>query len=433
MQGTPALPSAPLPVRDRLRGSLARTGQALATYNFRLFFIGQLISNTGNQLTNVALILFVLGLGHSGLAVGALAACQFGPLVGLSAWAGAVADRSDKRRLLLVTQSLEMAQSAGLAAVAFSPHPSLVLSYALAAAGGVLLAFDNPLRRSFVTEMVSHDDLPNAVVLYGTIVSLSQVSGPALAGVLVTTVGFGWCFVLDAVTYVAVLGCLVMMREDELFRQPPRPRTGREVREGLRYVASVPWLWISFGMFAAIGVFTFNLRVALPLFVTGSLHRGDVAFTMLYATLSAGGVIGTLVVAQRKLVQLRHAVAAALVLGCTMLLLSFMPSVYAAVPAALFVGAASIVYMTASTTIAQVDTRRDMHGRVLALQTALIGATALVGGPVVGRLADLAGGRAPIAIGGLVCLAAAGFGELGRRRFSPRPVGLSGDVLRRRG
>lgn len=403
---------------SRARAALGRTFQSLASRNFRLFFVGQTISNTGNQLTNLALILFALELGHSGLAVGALAACQFGPLIVLSAWAGAVADRTDKRRALVVTQSLEMAQSASLAVLAFMPSPSLALLYALALAGGVLLAFDNPLRRSFVPEMVSQDQLPNAVVLYSTIVALSQVAGPALAGVLVTSVGFGWCFVLDALTYLAVLACLAAMREGELFRLPPKARTGREVREGFRYVAAVPRLWLSFAMFALIGIFSFNLRVALPLFVTRSLHGTEVAFAVLYAVLSSGAVLGTLMVAQRKLVELRHAIGAAAMLGVAMLVLSLMPSVRVAVPAAFCVGAASIVYMTATTTIAQVGTRHDMLGRVLALQTALIGGTALVGGPVVGQLADLAGGRAPIAIGGLACLAAAAFGELGRRRFS---------------
>ncbi len=416
---TPVSPaSSASAVRARARTALGKTFLSLSTYNFRLFFIGQLVSNTGNQLTNVALILFVLKLGHSGLAVGALAACQFGPLVALSAWAGAFADRSDKRRMLLVTQGLEMAQSIALAVLAFLPHPSLVLLYAIGIFGGVLLAFDNPLRRSFVPEMVSKDSLPNAVVLYSTIVALSQVLGPALAGALIASVGFGWCFALDAVTYLAVITCLVMMRERELYRQPPRARTGREVREGLRYVASVPRLWVSFAMFALIGVFSFNLRVALPLLVTGPLHGADVAFTVLYATMSCGAVVGTLVVAHRRLVELRHAVTGASALGCAMLLLSSMPSVPLAVPAAFFVGAASMIYMTASTTIAQVDVRPDMHGRVLALQTALIGGTALVGGPIVGSLADLAGARAPVAIGGLVCLASAGLGELGRRRFS---------------
>ena len=189
------------------------------------------------------------------------------------------------------------------------------------------------------------------------------------------------------------------------------------MREGLAYVASVPRLWISFAMFACVGLFSFNLRVALPLFVTRSLHGTEVAFAALYATSSSGAVVGTLVVAHRRLVELRHVVVGALALGFAMLLLSVMPSVHAAAPAAFLVGAASIVYMTAATTIAQVDTRRDMHGRVLALQTALIGGTALVGGPIVGHIADLAGGRAPIAIGGVVCVAAAGLGELGRRRF----------------
>jgi MFS family permease len=405
--------------RGRARAAFGKTFQSLVTYNFRLFFVGQLISNTGNQLTNVALILFVLKLGHSGLAVGALAACQFGPLVVLSAWAGAVADRTDKRRALLVTQSLEMAQSATLAVLAFLPHPSLLVLYALAFAGGVLLAFDNPLRRSFVPEMVSKEDLPNAVVLYSTIVALSQVSGPALAGALVTTVGFGWCFALDALTYLAVIACLVMMRTSALFRQPPKARTGREVREGLAYVASVPRLWISFAMFACVGLFFFNLRVALPLLVTRSLHGTGVAFAVLCAIMSSGAVVGTLVVAHKRLVELRQVVVGALALGCAMLLLSVMPSVHAAVIAAFFVGAAGIVYMTASTTIAQIDIRRDMHGRVLALQTALIGGAALVGGPLVGQIADLAGGRAPIAVGGVVCLLAAGLGELGRRRFPP--------------
>jgi len=211
--------------------------------------------------------------------------------------------------------------------------------------------------------MVPSDDLANAVVLYGTSVSVSQVFGPALAGLIATTLGYGWCFTLDAASYLAVIASLLMMRPRELFRSPPAPRTGRAVREGFRYVLSVRDLWLSFAMFAAIGTFSFNFRVALSLFVTRSLHSTDVAFTALYVYLSAVAVF--------------------------------------------FVGGASIVYMTATTSLAQVDTRRDMVGRVLALQTALIGGTALVGGPIVGRLADLAGGRAPIAIGGVVCLIAA--------------------------
>ena len=385
---------------------LARTFRSLESRNFRLFFVGQTISNTGNGLTNVALILFVLQLTHSGFAVGALAACQFGPLLLLSAFAGAVADRGEKRTLLLVTQSLEMLQSGGLALLAFRPHPPLLALYGLALSGGVLLAFDNPLRRSFVPEMVPKDDLANAVVLYSTIVGVSQIFGPALAGLITTTLGYGWCFVVDAASYLAVLAALLMMRTGELFRSPRAPRTGRAVREGLRYVLSVPDLWLSFAMFAAVGTFSFNFRVALPLLVTRSLHGTELGFTALYAISSLGAVVGALLVAHRKFVELRHVIGSALALGVAMLLLSAAPSVSLAAPAVFLVGGASIVFMTAATSLAQVDTPRDMIGRVLALQTALIGGAALLGGPVVGRLADLAGGRAPVAVGGAVCLAA---------------------------
>jgi MFS family permease len=387
--------------------ALWRTFHALRTRNFRLFFVGQTISNTGNGLTNVALILFVLRLTSSGFAVGALAACQFGPMLLLAPWGGAVADRGDKRTLLLATQTLEMLQSAGLAVLAFHPHPSLVALYALALCGGVLLAFDNPLRRSFVPEMVPKEDLANAVVLYSTIVSVSQIFGPALAGLIATTLGYGWCFALDALSYLAVIGGILMMRTSELHRTPPAPRTGRAVREGLRYVLSVRDLWLGFAIFAAVGIFSFNFRVALPLLVTRSLHGTDVGFTALYTISSSGALVGALLVAHRRFVELRHLIGATFALGLAMLLLAATPNVFAAAPAVFLVGGASIVFLTAATSLAQVDTRRDMIGRVLALQTALIGGSALVGGPIVGRLADVAGGRAPIIVGGLVCLAAA--------------------------
>jgi MFS family permease len=257
-----------------------RTFFSLRHRNFRLYFIGQLISNTGNWLTNVACTLLVLKLTGSGLAVGILAACQFGPTLFLSAWAGAIADRSDKRRLLLWTQSLEMAQSVGLAILAFQPHPSLVGLYVLATCGGILLAFDSPLRRSLVAEMVPAPDIPNAVVLYSTIVNVSRIFGPALAGLLAVTVGYGWCFTIDAASYLAVLYCFFLMHPAELHRRPPRPRTKGEVREGLRYALSMPVLWISLVMLGAIGMMAYNFNVTLPLFVAHALHSPLTVYTV---------------------------------------------------------------------------------------------------------------------------------------------------------
>jgi len=392
--------------------ALRSTFSSLAHRNFRLFFIGQSISNSGNWLTNVALTLLVLKLTATGVGVGFLAACQFGPILMLSAWGGAVADRLDKRRMLLVTQSLEMAQSAGLAVLAFLPHPPLAGLYTLAAAGGILLSFDNPLRRSFVTEMVPADDIPNAVVLYSTIVNLSRIFGPALAGLLIVTVGYGWCFTIDAASYVAVLACLLMMRPAELHRQAAPSVARGAVREGLRYVRSVPHLRISFAMLAAVTLFAYNFNVTLPLFVTRGLGAGEGGFTMLYSVLSVGSVTSALIVANRRLVAMRDILRGSAVFGVALLLLSVVPGVAEAIPVVFVVGAASLLYMTSTTAMVQVEARPEMHGRLLALQTVCLGGSAAIGGPVLGWIADHAGARVLMVIGGVVCLGAAGSGAI---------------------
>ena len=397
--------------------TLAKTFLSLRNRNFRLYFIGQLISNTGNWLTNVALTLFVLKLTGSGLAVGVLAACQFGPTLFLSAWAGAIADRTDKRRMLILTQTLEMAQSVGLAVLAFMPHPPLAALYALALGGGMLLAFDSPARRSFVPEMARGEDVPNAVVLYSMTVNVSRIFGPALAGLLVVTVGYGWCFTFDAVSYLAVLLCLFMMRPSELHRRVPKPREKGEVRAGLEYVRSMPTLWISFVMLIVIGVLAYNYTVTLPLFVTDALHAPVTVFTLLYSVFSFGAVVSGLVVAHRALVQIRHVVFGALSVGVAMLALAVVPGVAAAFPVVFLLGMASILYMTASTAIVQVEATPEMHGRVLSLQNVIIGGSSLVGGPLLGWLADTMGGRAPIVLGGIGALAAGAFGYFAARHF----------------
>lgn len=399
-----------------------KTFLSLRNRNFRLFFIGQLISNTGNWLTSVALILLILKITGSGFAVGLLTACQFGPILFLSAWAGAIADRMDKRRLLLLTQSLEMLQSFGLAVFAFMPHPPLLGLYILATIGGILLAFDNPFRRSFVSEMVRPNDLQNAIVLYSTIVNVSRIFGPALAGFLVVTVGFGWAFTLDAVSYIAVLTAIFMMRTKELHRQPPRPRTKGEIREGFRYIMSKPVLWINFVMLTLIGTLSYNFNVTLPLFVTRALHSNDGVFTILFSVFSLGSVVCALIIAHRSLVGIRQIIIGACALGCVMILLAFVTDVAMALIVAFILGMASILYMNATTALAQVESKREMHGRVLSLQTVLMMGTTLIGGPLSGWLADSYGSRAPFIFGGIICLAAALFGFWAIKVYMPRAI-----------
>jgi MFS family permease len=174
-----------------------------------------------------------------------------------------------------------MLQSFGLAALAFMHHPPLLGLYGLALAGGVFLALDNPLRRTLVNEMVPPKDVPNAVVLYSTIVNTSRLFGPALAGLLITTVGYGWAFLVDGLSYSSVLLCLYLMNPVELRREPAAPKTKGQVRAGLRYVRSTPTLWVSFVMLAAIGTLAYNFTVTLPLYVTHSLHKSIGGFTIM--------------------------------------------------------------------------------------------------------------------------------------------------------
>ena len=408
--------------QNRFTQTVKNTFISLRNRNYRLFYIGQSISNTGNWLTNVALTLLVLQITGSGLQVGILAACQYGPIVLFSAWAGAVADRSNKLKGLFITQSLEMAQSIGLAIMAFMPHPSLIGLDALAILGGTVLAFDNPIRRSFVTEMVQPDDLPNAIILYSTLVNVTRAFGPALAGLLIITLGYGWAFTIDAVTYLAVILCLVLMRPAELYVKEMRLGRDNNVREGIKYIFATPFLWISFAMMAAIGTLAYNFGVTLPLFVTKALHSTSTVFTLMYSVLSVGSVVCALLIANKKLTELKYNVYGAAGLGVTMLAFALSPNLSTAVPFVFLIGMSSMIYLTASTSLIQIRAKPEMHGRILALQFIFLAGTSFIGGPVLGWMADIAGGRAPIIFGGIVSLSAAGFGYY----FSKQKLSLVG-------
>jgi MFS family permease len=415
-------------VRQRMRGAVRERVRSLRSRNFRLFFIGQLISNTGNWLTMVALTLLVLHLTNSGVAVGFVAACQFGPILVLSPFAGLVADRSNKLRLLKFTQAGEMLQSFALAGLAFMQHPPLAALYGTAIAGGVLLSFDNPLRRSYVTEMVAEEDVANAVTLYSALVNASRIFGPALAGLLVVTLGYGWAFTIDAITYLAVLTALWMMRPEELRRVPVTPRGKGQVREGLRYVRSIPELWIPFVMLGVVGLLSYNFSVVFPLFVIHGLGGSDATYTLVYTAFSAGALVGAFVVADRVTVGVDNIVRGAAAFGATSLALAFAPNVAATFPIVILVGFSSIAFMTATTAIVQLRADPRMHGRVLALQTVLLIGTTPIGGPIMGAIADATNARVPLVIGGVAALGAALFGLLVGRRVLPREAPLSEDA-----
>jgi MFS family permease len=419
---TPDAPLPPEPVKSNptvgsdeapqgLRTWTATTFASLSNRNFRLFFAGQFISQIGTWLSMVTQTLFVLRLTTSGLTLGLLVACQFGPVLVLGPLGGAASDRMDKQRLLLATQTAAMVQSLVLAAAVATDVASLPVVFALAAVQGTITAFDNPTRRAFVVEMVEPDQVTNAVSLNTTMMTGSRVFGPALAGVVLGAVGFARTFLLDGLSYIAVLAALLAMRRSELHPAPPAPRAKGQIRSGLAYARCETNIWVPLVMCLIIGTFAFNFSVTIPLLVTETLGGADTTFTLLFSILSLGSVAGALWTARRSSVPPRQVVLAAVAFGVTMLALAASPNLVAAIPAAVALGAASVTFMTSATAIVQLTAKAEFRGRVLALQAMVFLGSTPIGGPIIGKIIDVGGPRAGIAVGGLACLVAAAWGR----------------------
>lgn len=400
---------------DRLASATRETFASFRVRNFRLFFMGQGISQIGNWLTLIAQTLLVLDLTGDGVAVGLLVACQFAPVLILGAWAGLVADRSDKRRLLFIVQVGAMAQSFVLAGLAFMDEPPLAAIYVVAAFGGLCMAFDNPARRAFVVEMVPEDMVHNAVSLNSAMMTSSRVIGPALGGLLITTVGYGWAFALDGFSYIAVLVGLWLMRTEDLRPSTPAPRGKGQVREGLRYVRRTPVLFVPLVMMLFVGTLAFNFQVTLPLLVTRTFDRSKVAFTVLFSVISLGSLVGALWTARRRTIGVADVIRASLGFGLALLALAMAPTVAWAFPLGFVLGMTSIGFLTASTAIVQTEAAPEMRGRVLALQAMVFLGSTPIGGPIVGAIAEYVGPRWAVAVGGVAALGAAAWGTLALR------------------
>ena len=384
----------------------AGTFRSLRVRNFRLFFGGQLISQVGNWMTLLTQTLYVLHRTNSGLAVGALTATQFLPVLLIGPWAGLVADRSDKRALLFRVQVFAMVQSVALAGFAFWTGAPIVIIYGIALAGGVATAFDNPARRSFVVEMVEPAEVTNAASLNSAMMTGARVVGPALAGLVIATLGYGWSFGIDAVSYVAVLWALKAMRPDELRPAFPTVKAKGQVRAGLAYAWATPSLKLPLLMMALVGTLSFNMNVVMPLFVKRSLSGSTTQVTLLFSVLSLGSLCGALYSARRTTTTVRLVALAAMSFGVTMAAMAFMPTLLLAFPLAFGVGLTSITFMTVSTAIMQTEADPSMRGRVLALQAMVFLGSTPIGGPLVGAVCDRFGARAGVALGGAAALVA---------------------------
>ena len=378
---------------------------SLRQRNYRLFFFGQLVSVAGTWMQTVAQSFVVLDLTHSGTQLGLTSAARFLPMFVFGPLGGVFADRMDRRRVLYVTQTLS-GLLAGVFAVTVGTHSiRLWIVYLLALALGFVNVFDNPARQSFISEMVSAEDLPNAVTLNSVAMNMARVLGAALGGVIAAAIGLALCFTCNALSFGAVLVSLAAMRGSELY---PAKRAGKQkklLRQGLRYVRNTPELLIPLVMIAVIGTLAWEFQVSLPLMASKVFHGGAASYGVMASVMGGGAVVGGLISAARSRPRTRALCLAAIGWGIAVLAAAVAPSLPLELAALVFVGYGSITFNSLAKTTLQLAAKPEMRGRVMALWAlAWLGSTP-IGGPIVGWAGQAIGARWALVIGGLAALA----------------------------
>ncbi len=404
--------------------SLRQFGQStfssLRVRNYRLYYSGQIVSTSGTFMQSVAQAWLVLQLSNSGTALGLVTALQYLPVLFLGPYGGVIADRFSKRKLLYLTQSTFGILALVLGVLVATGWVRLWMVDVLAFCYGLVNTLDNPTRQSFVVEMVGEKELRNAVTLYSSLVNLSRVIGPAVAGFLIATVALAPCFIINGISYAAVVIMLWFMRTSELNTPPPVPRAKGQLTEGFRYIVSTPILRNVLIMLALIGTLTFEFQVSLPLLAQFTFHGNAESYAALTAAMGIGAVFGGLLTAGQKNTSIKILILAAFLFGVTTLLASVMPNLPLAVGAMVLVGVASIFFTALGNSILQLESAPQMRGRVMAFwSVAFLGSTT-IGGPIVGWIGETIGPRWGLGIGGAAALLAAALGFLTLRHTPTR-------------
>ena len=388
------------------------TFSSLHVRNFRLYYIGQIISTSGTFMQSIAQAWLVLKLTNSGAALGITTALQYLPILFLGPYGGVIADRISKRKILFFTQSISGILALILGVLVATSLVKVWMVYVLALCLGLTNVFDNPTRQTFYIEMVGPDNLRNAVTLYSTLVNLARIIGPAIAAGLIAVFGLAPCFIINGVSYFAVVIMLGMMRTNELIVTPPPPAAKGQMREGFQYVFSTPVIGYSLLMMAFIGTLTFEFQVSLPLIAQFTFHGNASSYAFLSAAMGFGAAVGGIFFASRKGVEPYKLVSASLLFGLAVLGAAFMPSLFLAGAVMVLVGISSINFSSLGNATLQLESSPQMRGRVMSFwSVAFLGSTT-IGGPVVGWVAEIAGARWGLAIGGLAALVAAALGAI---------------------
>jgi len=407
------------------------TFHSLRVRNYRLFASGQVISLTGTWAQRIAQDWLVLDLsGNSGLALGIVTGLQFLPVLILGMWGGVLADRYDKRRLLVWVQVVMGGLALALGLLDVTGVVQLWQVYALSFALGIASALDTPVRQSFIVELVGPDDLPNAVGLNSATFNSARIVGPAIAGVLITTVGTGWVFLGNAVSFVAVVTGLLLMRRSELRPAARLVKAKGQVREGLAYVRSSPDLLVPILLVAVIGTFGLNFQITMALVAKQVFGKGAGSFGLLSSMLAVGSLLGALASARRTgPPRLRRLLLSALAFGILEVAVGLAPSFLVMAVLLVPTGVAVLTFSTTANLLCQLGSAPHLRGRVMALYVLVfLGGTPL-GAPLIGAVAQLLGPRSGLLLGGAVSALAAvvGAGYVLRTR----QLTLQAHVLRR--
>ncbi|TNY35606.1 MFS transporter [Thermomonospora catenispora] len=382
--------------------------RSLRIRNFRLFAAGQVVSNTGTWMQRVAQDWLVLELTRgSGTALGITTGLQFLPLLLFGLWGGVLADRYPKRRILLATQSAMGLLALVLGVLALTGTARVWHVYALAFGLGMATVIDNPARQSFVIEMVGRRDLPNAIALNSASFNGARVLGPAVAGLLIAAVGTGPVFLINAVSFGAVMLGLMAMRRSELHPAETVPRAKGQLREGLRYVRGRRDLLVVLALVGFVATFGMNFQTTMALVVKEVFGIGASSFGLASTMLAVGAVTGALLAARRSRPRMRLLLSAALLFGLLEIAVGLMPAYWSFLALLVPTGVAMMTFTTAANATMQLNVAPEMRGRVMGLYMFVFLGTNPLGAPLAGWAAEHFGPRASIVGGGVIAAAAA--------------------------
>jgi MFS family permease len=385
---------------------MSPTFTSLKYPNYRLWFAGALVANIGTWMQRVAqdwLVLTVLS-DNSGVAVGVTTALQFAPVLLLSPWAGVLADRFDRRRLLMATQVAQGILAFVLGALVLSGRAELWHVFVLAGLLGAVTAIDGPVRQTFVAELVPPARLPNAVGLNSTSFNAARLIGPGLAGLLIAWIGTGWVFMLNGVSFLATILALTRMRTADLHPMPSAPRAKGQIREGIRYVRGRSDIVVIMVVVGVVSTFGLNFQLTSALMARTEFGRGPGEYGILGSILAIGSLTGALLAARRERPRVRLVLGAAFGFGVATGVMALMPTYVSYAVACIPVGLASLTMMTAANSTVQISTDPAVRGRVMSLyMMVFLGATP-IGSPIVGWVAEQFGARWSIGIGSISAL-----------------------------